>query len=59
MSIKSVKSIRTIRLEDRHSCHNISFVLALATAAGDADIAHQAWSVMKQLVSPVHGQAAN
>lgn len=47
------------RVEDRRSCHHVSFILGLAVAAGNHNAAVQTFEVMLMLVTPMQGQKPN
>lgn len=48
-----------MRKEDRRSCHATSFVLALAVAAKQEDVAAFCWERMLALLTPIHDQRPN
>lgn len=47
------------RKEDRHSCHNVSFILGLAVQTNKRVETEKLFAMMLKLVDPVAGQAAN
>lgn len=47
------------RTEDRRSCHNLAFVVALAQLAGDHELYIAGAMAMVNMVTTVKGQAAN